>query len=107
VKEGVVIKEVLRLCIALCVYLMFVTFYGKPHAVSSLQELKQLQSMTHKYCEMNHPETAIPLYCMEALALVYGYYLCYATRGVSDGVNDAHSIAVGEYYYIYHVFILL
>jgi hypothetical protein len=96
VQEKVVVRMVLLALVVLIAYLLFVVFYGNPHTGSSVEEMGRLQSVVHKYCKFTHSETTIPLYCLEVLALIYGYYLCWATKDVPDGVNDSRSIAIGK-----------
>jgi Receptor family ligand binding region/7 transmembrane sweet-taste receptor of 3 GCPR len=81
----------------LCCYLLVTTVVGKPH-LSYLSSEVSNQMTRNAICSFTYPEFSTALYAIEALSLVYGARLCYATKNAPDAINEAYFIASGKRY---------
>jgi ABC-type branched-subunit amino acid transport system substrate-binding protein len=79
----------------LCFYLIITTVVGKPH-LSYLSSEVSNQITRNAICSFTYPEFSTALYAIEALSLMYGARLCYATKNAPDAINEAYFIASGK-----------
>ena len=106
ISTNMVLMASLGIIFATIVYLIIVLAVGNPHLVYQIQDLGSLKSIHYPKCVDTVPGLNIALYVMEALWLVQGARLCWATKDAPDAVNDSGPIATSMYTIIFCSFIV-
>ena len=94
--------------LSVCAYLAVATGVGRPHR--SFVSSTVSNQTTHEYqCAMDYAQFQTALFVLEAVALLYGARLCWATKDVPDAINESKFIASGMrvVYTGYCVYLLL
>ena len=95
VMESLIIQVSFLGILLVCVYLMVISVVGKPRLAYRSNDLGKLQVENYSTCTSSMPNLAIGLYVVEGASLLYGWYLCWATKNVPDAINEAKHIALG------------
>ena len=77
-------------------WLLLLTFIGKPHR-SYINSVENNQTISLIKCSYVYPQFLTLIYCLEALLMLIGARLIYATRNVPASVNESKNIAIGKY----------
>jgi hypothetical protein len=78
----------------LCGYLAIATAVGRPHT-SDVTTTVSNQTTREAFCAMDVSQFQTALFVVEAVALLYGARLCWATKDVPDAINESKMIASG------------
>ena len=79
------------LILILCVYLTFLTVFGKPHS-TFFTEHESNRETRYPRCSFENAHFHSALFVAEALSLLYGVRLCWLTKDVPDAINESKYI---------------
>jgi hypothetical protein len=84
------------------IYLFILTFVGQPHQ-SSMTSTSSNQTTEKYHCTFDHVQLHTALFVVEAVVLLYGVKLCWATKDVPDAVNESKYVAFGKFVAFLHL----
>jgi hypothetical protein len=74
------------------IYLAIMTGVGKIHKSVRIEDVSNHRDL-YESCGFKHPEFHTALFALEAVIMIYGVKLCWATKDVPDAVNESKVIA--------------
>jgi hypothetical protein len=88
-----VLKMLFVIQLVVVIYLFVLTYVGNPHR-SYVSHTSSNQTTHELRCSFEEPAIHTALFAIEAVILIVGAKLCWATKDVPDAVNEAKFIAM-------------
>ena len=92
ISNNFVLAIMLAASTVLGIYLAIATSVGQPRVVFT-EVVKNNQATVSMTCGLKYPQFETVLFVIEAVLLVWGARLCYATQNVPDAINESKFIA--------------